>query len=415
MRRAQLAAAAATVIALARPAVADDAAALAQAKTYFNAGAQAFEAGSFNAAIQAFEQAYRLAPKPAILFSVAQAHRRQYYLDRRPDHLREALRLYRDYITKVEQGGRRADAAAALAELEPIAGRLDPAPAAPAGEVKAPTRLMVSSQTRGARVTLDGAAPSDAPLIGDVKPGKHTVRIEATGFFSEEREVLAADGSLVAVDIPLRERPARVSVNAASGAQVSVDGRPAGSAPLSAPIELPSGRHLVTVVRNGSRAYSVEVDLARGEERRLDVRLETTGQRYASYALMSIGAGGLVVGGVLTGLALGAQRSAREIDDARASGNITGQQLDDYNRSLDQRETWRRAAGIAFGAGAVVAATGLVLFAFDQPKLAPALARDDKPARPAPAEAPAAPPALEMSAVPLISPGFVGGALTARF
>ena len=408
-------AAAAALLLLGRPASAEDASSLAQAKTYFTAGAQAFEAGSFNAAIQAFEQAYKLAPKPAIIFSIAQAHRRQYYLDRKPEHLREAIRQYRDYRGKVEQGGRRADAAAALAELEPLAARLEPAAGAPAAEVKAPTRLMVSSQTRGARVSLDGATPSETPLIGDVKPGKHAIRVEAAGFFSEEREVLAADGSLVAVDIPLRERPAHVIVETASGAQIAVDGRPAGTSPLTAPIELASGRHLVTVIRNGSRAYSAEIELARGEQRRMSIALETTGQRYASYALMSIGAGGLVVGGVFTGLALGSQRSAREISDARRTGNISAQQLDDYNQALDHRETWRRAAGVAFGAGAVVAATGLVLFAFDQPKLAPVTARDDKPRGPAPSDAPAAPPAMEMSAVPLISPGFLGGAVSARF
>jgi hypothetical protein len=396
-------------------ALAEDAASLAQAKTYFNAGAQAFEAGSFGAAIQAFEQAYKLAPKPAILFSLAQAHRRQYYLDRQPDHLREAIRLYRDYIGKVEQGGRRSDAAAALAELEPLAARLDPAPAAPAAATKAPTRIMVSSQTRGARVTLDGGGVSDAPLIGDVKPGKHTVRLDAPGFFPEEREVLAADGSLVAVDIPLRERPAKLAVEAATGAQISVDGRPAGTAPLSTPIELPPGRHFVSVLRNGSRAYGLDVDLGRGEERKLDVALETTGQRYASYALVTVGVAGLAVGGVFTGLALSAQRDAREISDARAAGNITAQQLADYGTALDHRDTWRRAAGVAYGAGAVVAATGLVLFAFDQPKLGPLARRDDAPRAPEPSAPPAPAPAIEMSAAPIVSPGFLGGALTGRF
>lgn len=65
----------------AAPASADD---VEQAKTLFNAGAQAFNVGKFSAAIQAFDAAYALAPRPAILFSLAQAQRRQYFVDRSP-------------------------------------------------------------------------------------------------------------------------------------------------------------------------------------------------------------------------------------------------------------------------------------------------------------------------------------------
>jgi hypothetical protein len=347
---------------------------------------------------------------------MAQAHRRQYYLDKRPEDLREAIREYREYLTKVEQGGRRADAAEALAELEPTAARLEPAAgAAAAPEVKPPTRLMVSSQTKGASVVLDGGAASGAPLIGDVKPGKHVIHVAAPGFFDEEREVLAAEGSLVAVDIPLREKPARVSVEAASGAQVAVDGRPAGTTPLASPLELASGRHLVTVTRNGSRAYSQEIDVARAETRRLAVPLETTSQRYLSYVLLTTGAAGLVAGGVFTGVSFAAQKQAKDIGDARAAGNITLQQLDDYNAAVDRREAWKKAAGVAFGAGAAVGAVGLLLFAFDQPRLAaPPMHLDEKPRAPEPAPTPA-PPAMEMSAVPVVSPGFLGGAVSARF
>ena len=46
---------------------------LVQMKAYFNAGAEAYELGDFAAAIQAFDQAYRAMPRPAILFSLAQA------------------------------------------------------------------------------------------------------------------------------------------------------------------------------------------------------------------------------------------------------------------------------------------------------------------------------------------------------
>jgi len=95
-----------------------------QAKTFFTAGAQAYERGDFLGAIQAFERAYQLAPRPAILFSIAQAYRRQYYIDKKPEPLKSAVANYRKYLEQAPDGNRRADAAQALAELGPAADRL---------------------------------------------------------------------------------------------------------------------------------------------------------------------------------------------------------------------------------------------------------------------------------------------------
>ena len=41
----------------------------------FNAGAQAYASGQFDAAIQAFTEAQGILPRPAIVYSLAQAHR----------------------------------------------------------------------------------------------------------------------------------------------------------------------------------------------------------------------------------------------------------------------------------------------------------------------------------------------------
>ena len=46
-----------------------------EAKKLFSAGAAAYASGQFSAAIQAFEAANKIVSKPAIVFSVAQAHR----------------------------------------------------------------------------------------------------------------------------------------------------------------------------------------------------------------------------------------------------------------------------------------------------------------------------------------------------
>ena len=95
-------------------------ASVASAREYFRAGAQAYSVGEYGAAIQAFEQAYALAPRPAVLFSIAQAERRQYFLVRDQQHLRRAIDMFRQYLEEETQTARKADAVQALSELEPL-------------------------------------------------------------------------------------------------------------------------------------------------------------------------------------------------------------------------------------------------------------------------------------------------------
>src|SRR5262249_23310653 len=144
-----------------------------------------------------------------------------------------------EYVDAVKEGGRIADAAQALAELEPMASKLDPGAAAPARTAaKDPARLMVMTQVEGADIAIEGK-PAKPGLAMEVAPGKHHVTTSAHGYFTDERDVQAIQSALVPVDVPLRERPAQLAVRGAVGAQVSIDGRPAGTTPLASPIEVP--------------------------------------------------------------------------------------------------------------------------------------------------------------------------------
>ncbi len=384
---------------------ADDPAAIEQAKTYFDAGAQAYEAGRFGAAIQAFQQAYALAPRPAILFSMAQAERKAWYVDRRPDDLRHALAHYRAYLDQVPTGGRRGDAADGIAELEPVLARLSPQEAGAGAGGAAPeqrTRLMVTSPTPGARASLDGGPAGEVPVIDEVTPGRHHVRVAAEGFFDEERDALAAQGSLAAIDVALRERPATLVVNLAASAVVSVDGRTVGSTPLAAPIELPAGPHLVAVTRNGSRAFSREVVLERGKAATLDVQLESSGQRKLAWVTLGAAGAALVAGGTFAGVALVEQGNAQGIYAQEQQGNITSSQRDQYDSDASARDRWRTVSIATLGAGAGLLALGGVLWLFDEPRV-------ESPA-PSPLRTPEAPrkPRTELGVLPRLAPGGAG-------
>ena len=400
---------------LASPALAaDDPAVVEQAKTYFNAGAQAYEAGRFGAAIQAFQQAYALTPRPAILFSMAQAERKSFYVDKRGDDLENAIDHYHRYLELVSTGGRRGDAADALAELEPIASRL--APQGSTGPSVAPaepkTRIMVTSSTPGARASLDDGPLTEVPLIDDVKAGKHHVRVEAEGYFDESRDALAATGSLSAVDVPLRDRPALLSVVLDASASLSVDGRPTASTPLSRPLELPAGTHVITVTRNGSRAFTQEVTLERGKPSSLDVTLQTSGQRTAAWVFFGAAGAAVLAGGGFTVGAFVEQSNAQKIASAQKVGNIPPGDVGAYQAEVSARDRWRTVAFATFGAGVGLAVVGSALWWFDTPSVALGPPPGESP--PKPAEPPRKREPMDMGVVPWVGPGSAGIAFGGR-
>ncbi len=384
-----------------------------QAKALFNAGAQFYAIGQFAAAAQAFDEAYKLTPKPAILFSYAQAERRQYFVDHALKRLTKAVEAFRKYVAEVQTGGRRADAVAALSELEPLLDKQKAQAPAQAPEVapqKLPARLMVTTPTPGAQVSLDGAAATEAPYVGDVKPGKHVVVVDAKGHQPARREIQVLDGGLVALDLPLEEKPASLNVRAEDGAEISIDGRLIGVAPLHSAIALPHGRHFVAVMKNGNLAWTREVDVVRGETHDVEPTLVSSTQRKVSYVVLGVGAAAFVAGGVFVGLTLHRQGKAQDIDDERARGNITPERLSQYESLRDARDRYRTMSFVALGTGAVLAVSAIFLWALDRP-VAPmrdALPREKE--KPTPA---AAPP--EISMVPLLGPSLVGGSFAIAF
>lgn len=383
---------------------------------YFNAGQQAYAAGKYAYAIQAFQDAYRLSSKPGLVFSIAQAYRKQYTAQKSPKDLRKAVENYRKYIEVAPDGPRKPDALSALEDLEPLLAKLaeqEPEAATPAPEAPAATSLVVTVSVPTAMISVDGGKPGKAPFTGDVKPGTRKVQITAEGYYPETREVPVSEGRINPLDIQLREMPGQIQINAMNGALVTVDGRPMGTTPLSRPIEVPAGVRTVAVTHNGFKPFVQDVRLKRGEKRQLTVDLETTKQRVISY--IAFGAGAVSAGfGLVAALGAGAaQVEAQSINDKREKGQIDTDQLGRYQDLVSQRDQLRGAAAASFGAAAVLGGTGFLLFLFDTPSvIAP-------PPRSEPSPTPAAPPpqsrALDIAAAPAWAPGFIGGTARGHF
>jgi tetratricopeptide (TPR) repeat protein len=132
---------------------ADDAA----AKAAFLEGERAFELGKFEEAIAAYERAFSLDPQPAFVFNIALAHRRQYELDGKLEHLLRARELYRNYLRLDPASPRRAGVEKILLELgaKIDAARAQPGPPAPAAATPPPPAA---------------ARPGPAPSLLEARP-----------------------------------------------------------------------------------------------------------------------------------------------------------------------------------------------------------------------------------------------------
>ncbi len=352
-----------------------------QAKQFFEAGRQAYEAGQYAVAIAAFEEAYRLSPRPPVLFSLAQSYRRQYFVDSDPAKLKRAIDLYQQYLKDVPTGGRRDDAVQYISELSPILARVeDEQKKAGKGPVEAmmpktteTTQLLISSpRTKGvlAVVSIDGDKPTEAPRLAEVTAKNHKIRVEAPGFFPEETDATAVEGRLVPIQVNLKEMPAKLTVKSAGGVEIALDGRPTGGH-AGKPFDAPGGKHFLTVSQRGHRPFGREIMLKRGEPFSVDAPLEKTGQRVASYYVLGAAAVALLAGGATTTLAFVHDGNAQAILDKRDKDmrQLTQDELDTYNRERTARDDYRTTSYFLYGGAAAIAVTGALLYFIDQPRV----------------------------------------------
>jgi hypothetical protein len=386
-----------------------------QARVYFDAGAQAYAAGRYPVAIEAFSAAYKLAARPAILFSMAQAERKQFWIDRKPEGLAHAIAHYRAYLTEVPEGGRRDDAATALGELEPVAERLGATPSDASGAMATTaTRLLVSSQATNARAVVDGQPPAPLPRLVELPAGKHHVAVSADGYYPDERDVTILAAVTTPVELNLREQPGQLTVEAEAGASVLLDGHVAGELPLARPIDVSNGHHTLAVAKNGRQLFHEDIIVDRGRSKTVIAPLVISRQRRISEVVMAAGGVGLLAGGAFLGVAFAEQDSATNIHDQRQTANITPAQLAQYNADLTSRDVWRSASIATAGGGLAVLAAGGALFLFDRP------IGDAEHRGPEPSPTPALGPpgcgcAVEVSVLPVIGPAFGGAGVVGRF
>jgi PEGA domain-containing protein len=353
------------------------------AERYFRAGAKAYSAQNFSAAAVDFDEAYKAMPLPEIAFSAAQAYRRLYRVEPKPDYVRRSVELYRVYLDKVKTGGRVGDAADSLGEMERELDRLKIKL-----EVSAPvvdkTRLGVSvtisgesaatlheigdvasEKITGLAATLDGK-PIEPFALVDVDAREHVLAVTAAGYLPVEKKAMAVTGQSQLIEIELKPKPAVLAVTTEPGARISVDGRALATAPAGT-LELAPGKHLLAITHRGREPFGRELLATHGQTLAVDAPLEMTGRRRALPWVLT-GAGIAGAGAIATGIvALVRDSHASDLQAAIAMGNQPQKVADEYDRTVSSRDHFVTATWILGGAAVAAGATGVLLWMFDEP------------------------------------------------
>ncbi|HUS32014.1 MAG TPA: PEGA domain-containing protein, partial [Kofleriaceae bacterium] len=149
-------------------------------------------------------------------------------------------------------------------------------------------------------------------------------------------------------------------------AKILVDGRALATAPAAA-LEVPHGKHLLSVLRRGREPFAQEVTVGRGQELRIDAELRRTGQRKA--VPWVYGGAGLAAAGAIT-TALFARSRNSHAEDLQASiemGNQPVSVADELERTVRSRDRFVMWTWILGGAAIAAGATGTALLVLDTP------------------------------------------------
>jgi len=156
-------------------------------------------------------------------------------------------------------------------------------------------RLLVRSRPAGARVSVDGKDYGATPAtVRDLARGAHRVRIVHDGYGTEERRIVITPSRLAqSVSVTLtRARAAATSRTAPTagtsasrfagalavdsrpaGARVFLDGKLAGTTPMTLP-SVSAGSHAIRLDHEGYRRWSSSVRIVAGEQNRVTASLE---------------------------------------------------------------------------------------------------------------------------------------------
>ncbi|MBX3198488.1 MAG: PEGA domain-containing protein [Labilithrix sp.] len=239
-------------------------------------------------ALALYARAYELTADPALLYNQGRAL--------------ESMGDYPDAIDKLERFDREASPAlrARVPGLHDLLADLR-------GRI---ATLVVTTNAPGARLLVRDKAEGTIHKETRIRTraGAATIEVVAEGFTPFKKEVDLAGGETVIVDAQLspKKRDALIVVRTRPSADISVDGKPIGRAPLE--MRVPPGQHTLVAEAAGRETERIRMTLALGDRREVDLELrEPAGVLSRWWFWTSVGV--VVAGGAVAAYALTQERA----------------------------------------------------------------------------------------------------------
>jgi hypothetical protein len=305
----------------------------AQAAAHYHEGRRLFDQELYEAAIERFRQAQELMPAPANLYNIAKSYERLGASSLCVDAFDSYLRAYKE------------------AHGRPAPDAVDVRNAIEKCRLGARIPLSIESDPPGASVYLGDMTKllGQTPYATTTDPGTFRLRLTLDGHVSFDRTLEVRPGEPLKVVFKLEKHRAigTLAVRAnVSGASIYIDGRNVGLTPFPDTIELDAGSHQVTVDKDDYSAYSTRVMIAAEEQTQVEATIfltnaPSTWKGYTGYTTLTVGAGSVV------------------------AGYFLGNKADTYFTGSSDFDEYAGYQKMAYGAGAALALTGVLLAIFE--------------------------------------------------
>jgi hypothetical protein len=216
----------------------------------------------------------------------------------------------------------------------------------------------IVSSVPGSDVFIDKkefGAIGKTPYTGHLKPGTHLIFIEKAGYKPAQTTIEVAPGTASTHAVTLERSDngwVTVAGRGAYGAKVSVDGKPACTAPCQQ--EATPGLHRVLVEKEGYEDYEGELKVEKGAETVVEVQWSPRPSRKGAWTAAALAAVSLG-GGIYAGLHANQIKSDLE-------GDLSAGKLDSRDPRFSQGKLWSYAADGFFGLATVLAVSSVISF-----------------------------------------------------
>lgn len=228
-----------------------------------------------------------------------------------------------------------------------------------------PAFVRVLGTPKEATVKVSGQGPqgpSGLPFTQELSVGVYELEISASGYVPQRRTVtltpVHSKSAPLVVEVTLSSSEGVALLNLTAdqeGALLFIDGKPAGQTPLSSPLKLKQGTHLIELKGAEGGLYSERVVLKAGATQFVDAKLSTGftfTRQHVGYTLASVGSAALIGGLISGGVALA---SSGELEECRANfrcGRGQGElDLAQEVRAYSSAADWMMGLGFALAAG----------------------------------------------------------------